>query len=128
MSLGVTTANSKVAELFCRHSFGDSAFSIGLERSIVADYTTDGMNDNVVSAEVACDGAASLVGKRRTVCGNESCGGPGGPRGDNVTSACCEQCEGSVCCERRGRGRKEPDGWRETSVVDWISNVLHHHD
>ena len=39
------------------------------------------------------------------------------------TSACCEQCEGSVCCERRGHGREEPDGWRKTGVVDWVSNV-----
>ena len=26
------------------------------------------------------------------------------------------------------RGREEPDGWRETGVVDCVSNVLHHHD
>ena len=74
-------------------------------------------------AEVVCDGAASLVRRRTTVCGNKSCSGPGGPRGDNETSASCEQCEGSVCCERRGRGRQEPDGWREISVVDWVSSV-----
>ena len=47
MSLGVTTANSKVAELFCRNRFGDSAVGIGFERGIAADYATDGMNDNV---------------------------------------------------------------------------------
>ena len=47
MSLGVTTANSKVAELFCRNRFGDSAVGIGFERGIVADCATDGMRGNV---------------------------------------------------------------------------------
>ena len=31
MSLGVTTANFKVAELFCRNRFGDSAVHRGFE-------------------------------------------------------------------------------------------------
>ena len=31
-------------------------------------------------AEVVCDGATSLVGRRTTVCGNKSCSGPRGPR------------------------------------------------
>ena len=47
MSLGVTTANFKVAELFCRNRFGDSAVDIGFERGIVTDYATGWMNDNV---------------------------------------------------------------------------------
>ena len=44
MSLGVTTANFKVAELFCRNGFGESAVDIGFERGIVA---TGWMNGNV---------------------------------------------------------------------------------
>ena len=47
MSLGVTTANFKVAELFCRNRFGDSAVDIGFEHGIVADYAAGWMNDNV---------------------------------------------------------------------------------
>ena len=47
MSLGVTTANFKVAELFCRNRFGDSAVDISFERGIVADCATGWMNDNV---------------------------------------------------------------------------------
>ena len=47
MSLGVTAANFKVAELFCRNRFCDSAVDTGFERGIVADYATGWMNDNV---------------------------------------------------------------------------------
>ena len=108
MSLGVTTANFKVTGLFCRSRFSDSAVDIGFERGIVADKATGWMNGNVGQQRLYAT-EASLVGRRTTVCGNKGCGGPGGP---NEASACCE----------------EPDGWRETSVVDWVSNVLHHHD
>ena len=47
MSLGVTTANVKVAELFCRSRFGDSAVDIGYGRGIVADILTEWMNDDM---------------------------------------------------------------------------------
>ena len=46
-SLDVVSASERVAELFCRSRFGDSAVGIDFERGIVADYATDGMNDNV---------------------------------------------------------------------------------
>ena len=78
MSVGVTTANFKVAELFCGNRFCDSAFDIGFERGIVADYATAWMNGNVGQQTLYATGAASLVGRKTTVCGNESCSGSGG--------------------------------------------------
>ena len=63
--LDLVSANERVAESVSVR-FGDSAVDIGFERGIVADYATGWMNGNV---EVVCDGAASLVGRRTTVCG-----------------------------------------------------------
>ena len=40
MSLGVAPANFKVAELFCRNRFGDSAVDMGFERGFVVDCAT----------------------------------------------------------------------------------------
>ena len=36
VSLGVAPANVKVAELFCRNRFGDTAVDIGFERGLVS--------------------------------------------------------------------------------------------
>ena len=40
MSLGVAPANFKVAELFCRNRFGESAVDMGFERGLVVDCAT----------------------------------------------------------------------------------------
>ena len=40
MSLGVAPANFKVAELFCRNRFGESAVDMGFERALVVDCAT----------------------------------------------------------------------------------------
>ena len=47
MSKMVASASERVAELFCRNRFGDSAVDIGYERGIVADCATGWMNGNV---------------------------------------------------------------------------------
>ena len=39
-SLDVASASERVAELFCRNTFGDSAVDTGFERGIAADYAT----------------------------------------------------------------------------------------
>ena len=46
-SLDVASASERVAELFCRNRFGDSAVDIGFERSIAADCATGWTNGNV---------------------------------------------------------------------------------
>ena len=43
--------------------------------------------------EVARGGAASLAGKRATVCDNKNRSGSGGPERGKETRACCEQDE-----------------------------------
>ena len=46
-SLDVASASERVAELFCKNIFGDSAVGIGFERGIAADDATGWMNGNV---------------------------------------------------------------------------------
>ena len=68
VSLGVTTANFKVADLFCRNRFGDSAVGMGFERGIVADYATGWMNDNVGQQRLyATEQRVSSAGERPSV-------------------------------------------------------------
>ena len=68
MSLGVTAANFKVAELFCRNRFGDSAVDVGFERGIVAGYATGWMNDNVGQQRLyATKQRVSSAGERPSV-------------------------------------------------------------
>ena len=53
MSLGVAPANFKVAELFCRIRFGESAVDMGFERGLVVDCATGwSMSDEVQMEEV----------------------------------------------------------------------------
>ena len=53
MSLGVAPANFKVAELFCRNRFGESAIDLGFERGLVVDCATRwSMSDEVQTEEV----------------------------------------------------------------------------
>ena len=40
MFVGVSPANFKVAELFCRNRFGESAVDMGFERGLVVDCAT----------------------------------------------------------------------------------------
>ena len=47
MLLGVTTANFRAAEMFCRNRFGNSAADSGFERGNVSDHATGWMNGNV---------------------------------------------------------------------------------
>ena len=119
-SLDVVSASERVAESVSVR-FGDSAVDIGFKRGIAADYATTWMDGNVVqqrwyATEQRVSSAGDCEQCERSVCCEQ-----------REESASCEQHDGGVCCERRGRGREEPDGWRETSV-DWVSNVLHHHD
>ena len=46
-SLDAASASERVAELFYRNRFSDSAVDMGFERGIAADYATGWMNDNV---------------------------------------------------------------------------------
>ena len=46
-SLDVASASERVAELFCKNRFGDSAVVMGFERGIAADCATGWMNGNV---------------------------------------------------------------------------------
>ena len=65
MSLGVTTANFKMAELFCRSRFVDSAVDIGFERGI---YATGWMNRNVGQQRLhATEQRVSSAGERPSV-------------------------------------------------------------
>ena len=78
-SLDVASTSERVAELFCRNRFGDSAVDMGFERGIVADFATGWMFDDVGQQRLyATEQRVSSAG-RTTVCGNESCSGPGGP-------------------------------------------------
>ena len=68
MSLGVTKANFKVAELFCRNRFGDSARDTGFERGIVAEHATGWMNGNVGQQRLhATEQRVSSAGERPSV-------------------------------------------------------------
>ena len=61
-------------------------------------------------AKVTCGGEASFVGRRTTVCGNESRSGPGEPGWGIESSDSCEQRE-----ERQTQdGRERPNGGRCT--------------
>ena len=46
-SLGVASANGKVAELFCRNRFGGAAVDMGFERGLIVDHVTGWTNDTV---------------------------------------------------------------------------------
>ena len=52
MSLGVAPANFKVAELFCRNKFGESAVDMGFERGLEVDCDRLGMSDEEQMEEV----------------------------------------------------------------------------
>ena len=67
MLLGVAPANFKVAELFCRNRFGDSAVDIGFERRLVVDCATGwSMSDEEqmeeVEQRVRDEGPVLLIG------------------------------------------------------------------
>ena len=141
MSLGVITANFKEAELFCGNRFGDSAVDIGFERGIVADNATGWMNGNVGQQRLyATEQRVSSARERPSVATRVAAAKEGPDEAMRQALAASSAKEASavsnakevlaasstikgVCCERRGRGREEPDVWRETGVVDWVSNV-----
>ena len=114
---------------------------MGFERGIVADYATGWMNGNVgqqrlhaTEQRVLSAGEQQSVATRVAVTQealNEA-------MKQALAASSAKACAASnakgvlvasgVCYERRGHGREEPDRWRETSAIDWVSNVPHHHD
>ena len=131
-SLDVVSASERVAESVSVR-FGDSAVDMVFKRSIVADYATRWTSGNVGHQRLY------LVGRRTTSVATAQEGPVEAMKHALAASSAKEACVASnakgvpasnstTTASAASDADVDDENQRETSVVDWISNVLHHHD
>ena len=110
-SLDVASASDRVAELFCKNRFGDSAVGIGFERGIAADCATGWMNGNEGKQSLhGTEQRVSSAGGQPSVATRVAAAQEGPDEAMRQAFAASSTMDG-VCCEQRERGRKELAAW-----------------
>ena len=100
---------------------------MGFERGIVADYATGWMNDSVGQQRLhATEQRVSSGGEQPSVATRVAAAQEGPDEAMNQALAAGSAKEASAACDAEVVEKNQMGG--ETSVVDWVSNVLHHHD